>query len=119
VFRFDKLLRGDLSRVALSLSISGTIQLRELPHDIQKTYTICGLAPVEPTVSGPSVISSPAVLESFEHTVRDFLAHVEKEHGKIPEVAIFPAVPLSCAITLGRTLIPHVSPSLVLFDRNK
>ncbi len=119
LFRFDKLHDADSSRVALVLNISGTVHLRELPHDIQKTYTVYGLIPVPPIVSGPSVITSPAAWASFELAVRGFLAHVEKEHGKIPEIAIFPAVPISCAITLGRTLMPHVSPSLVLFDRNE
>ncbi len=119
LFGYDKLQDGDSSRVALVLNISGTIHLRELPRAVQETYTVYSLAPISPTMSGPSVISSPAAWASFERTVRGFLAHVEKEHGKIPEIAIFPAVPISCAITLGRALMPHVSPSLVLFDRNE
>lgn len=120
VFTFEKLQSGDDSnRVALTLNISGTIKLHELPRAIQETYTIYGLTPVSPMESGPSVISSPAALASFERTVRSFLSHVEKEHGKIAEISVFPAVPLSCAIALGRTLMPHVSPSLLLFDRNE
>ena len=119
-FTFENLHSGDdPGRVALVLNISGTIQLRELPRAIQETYTIYGLSPVSPIVSGPSVISSPAALSSFERTVRGFLAHIEKVHGKISEISIFPAVPISCAIALGRTLMPHVSPSLLLFDRNE
>ncbi len=119
-FTFEKLQAGDdPSQVALVLNISGTIQLRELPHAIQETYTIYGFAPVSPIMSGPSVITSPAALASFERAVRGFLAHVEKEYGKIPKIAIFPAIPISCAIALGRTLMPHVSPSLLLYDRNE
>lgn len=119
-FAFEKLQAGgDPNRVALIQNISGTIQVRELPQAIQETYTIYGLAPVSPVMSGPSVISSPAALASFEYTVRGFLAHVEKEHGKIPEITIFPAIPISCAVALGRTLMPHVSPTLQLLDRNE
>lgn len=120
VFTFEKLRTGaDPNRVALMLNISGTIQVSELPQATQETYTIYGLAPVPPIMSGPSLISSPAALASFEHTVRSFLAHIEKKHGKIPEIAIFPAIPISCAVALGRTLMPHVSPALSLFDRNE
>lgn len=119
-FTFEKLQAGGApSRVALILNISGTIHLRELPPAIQESYTIYHLTPVSPILSRPSVISSPAALASFDHTVRCFLAHIEKENGKIPAIAVFPATPLSCAIALGRTLMPHVSPSLLLYDRNE
>ncbi|MGZ6302418.1 MAG: SAVED domain-containing protein [Ktedonobacteraceae bacterium] len=119
-FAFEKLRTGvDPIRVALMLNISGTIQVSELPQVTQETYTIYSLAPVPPSMSGPSLISSSAALASFEHTVRSFLAHIEKEHGKIPEIALFPAIPISCAVALGRTLMPHVSPALYLFDRNE
>src|SRR5205085_10583428 len=56
-FGFENLQSGDdPSRVALMLNISGTIQLRELPHAIQESYTIYSLSPVSPFVSGPSLI---------------------------------------------------------------
>lgn len=118
-FQFDTLQHGDASHVALVLNISGTIHPRDLPHDIQKTYTIYGLTPIPPFASGPTLISSPAAWANFEDTVRRFLARIEKEHGRIPEIAVFPAVPISCAIALGQTLMPHVSPTLVLFDRGE
>ncbi len=118
-FAFNKLQGGDSQRVALVLNISGTIHPHELPHDIHTTYTVYGLAPIPPLASEPSIISSPAAWASFGRTVRLFLAHVEKEHGNIPAIAVFPALPISCAITLGRVLMPHVSPPLLLFDRDE
>jgi SMODS-associated and fused to various effectors sensor domain len=118
-FTIDKLRDGSVDHVALVLNISGTIHLRELPQDVQETYTVYTVAPASPAESGPSVISSPAACANFEGTLRRFLAQVEKEHGKIPEIAVFPAVPISCAIILGKVLMPHVSPSLIIFDRNE
>ncbi len=64
------------------------------------------------------MISSPEALANFEHTLRRFLAYLEQAHGKIGRLAVFPAVPLSCGITLGRVLMPHISPALVVFDRD-
>jgi hypothetical protein len=118
-FAIDKVKEGNANRVALALNISGTIHLSEIPQDIQETYTVYGVGPVSPAESGPSVISSPAACVNFESTLRRFLAHVEKKHGKISEIAVFPAVPISCAIILGKVLMPHVSPTLILFDRNE
>lgn len=118
-FRFTKQLAGESDHVALILNISGTMQLQELPEEIQQAYTIYELSPILPDVSGPSLISSPEARVSFEQMVRRLFAHVEKEHGKIPEIAIFPAIPISCAITLGRAIMPHVSPSLIVYDRDE
>ncbi len=118
-FQFDKLQDGDVGHVAFVLNISGTIHLQDLPYDIQTNYTIYRLMPTPPLMSGPTIISSPAALTNFEHAVRGFLAHVEKEHRRIPTIAVFPALPISCAIALGQTLMPHISPSLALFDRDE
>ena len=118
-FQFDKVQEGVVSHVALVLNISGTIHLHDLPHHIRENSTVYSVAPTPPFVSGPTLISSPAASASFENIIRSFLAYVEKEHGRIPEIAVFPAVPISCAILLGQTLMPHVSPALALFDRDE
>lgn len=118
-FTYEKRQDGEVNRVALVVNISGTIHLNDLPSDIRKTHTIYVVAPMPPAVSEPSIISSPQARTNFEQTMRSFLASIEKHHGNIPEIAVFPAVPMSCAITLGQVLMPHVSPTLVVFDRNE
>lgn len=118
-FKHNKLRDGDTHRVALIINISGTIHLDDLPLDVRDTHTIYVVDPIAPDDSGPSIISSPKARENFEETMRSFFAYIEKYHGKVPEMAVFPAVPMSCAITLGLVLMPHVSPTLILFDRNE
>lgn len=109
---------SDRQHVALTINLSGTVRLEELPAEIDETYAIFALGPVAPQVPHPSLISSPAALANFDSAIREFLALIEAEHGKIDHIDLFPAIPLSPAITLGRVLMPDVSPAWRIFDRN-
>ena len=110
---------SDSRHVALTINLSGTVRPEELPATIDETYTIYALGPVAPDEPGPSLISSPAALANFEATIRRFLARVEADHGKIDQISLFPAAPLSAAITVGRVLMPNVSPAWTIFDRDE
>lgn len=107
----------DKTKVALVANLSGTILPEELPEHINEQYTIYTITPQAPLSPGPSLINSQPALASFERTARELFALVERDHGKIPHLSLFPAVPLSGAITLGRVLMPDVSPALHVFDR--
>lgn len=104
--------------VGVLLNLSGTIRLDELPAQT-KDLAIYSVRPVAPAESSPMLISSPEALLRFDHTLRRFLAFLEREHGKLASVAVFPAVPVSAAVTVGRVLMPNVSPRLEVFDRDE
>lgn len=106
-------------RVALVLNLSGTIALDELPEEQKEVCSIYSIAPVHPAEPSPTLISSLAALAGFQHAVRDFLARVESSHGKVPYVDVFAAVPVSAAVSVGRTLMPNISPALRVFDRGE
>lgn len=105
--------------VALVLSLSGTIAVEELPAECQATYSIYVITPRLPATPGPSLIQSPATLDNFGRAMREFFAAVEADHGKIARVDVFPAAPVSAAITVGRAMMPNVSPILRVFDRGE
>jgi len=106
-------------RVALIINLSGTIALDELPEEQKAVCSVYAIAPTSPAEPGPMVISSPVALAGFEHAMRDFLALVENSHGKIPRVDVFAAVPVSAGVSVGRALMPNVSPALRVFDRGE
>jgi len=109
---------SESDRVALVLSISGSVLRDELPPEIDHRYAIYEIKPQSPLESGPGVVSSLGDLAQLESAFRDFLAEVEKVHGKIPVVAVFPAVGVATAVTLGRVLMPNISPAWSIYDRD-
>lgn len=106
-------------RPVLLLNLSGTIPLTDLPHEVAGYGPVYTLRPESLAVAGPTIIDSPAALAALEQTLRDFLASLEIRHGHIATLPIFGAVPVSAAITLGRVLMPQVSPALHVFDRGQ
>lgn len=105
--------------VALLINLSGTIGIEELPEAQQATYSVYSVDPSSPVVAGPTLVNSPDTLANFDHAVREFLAVVERNHGKIARVDVFAAVPVSAAVSIGRALMPNVSPALRVFDRDE
>lgn len=117
-FAFRELQPGtDPQRVALIINLSGTIHPGELPTSMQSTHTIYLIEPLAPALPDPTLLSSEAALKNFEQALRQFLAHVERVHPGTQALAIFPAIPLAAAVTLGRVLMSNVSPALELYER--
>jgi len=104
-------------RAALVLSISGTINLDELPDEIPDDASLWAIAPVDVTPNR-DVMSSPASLQSFALTYRNFLSMMEAHAPGVGTLDVFAAVPVAAAVTLGRELMRDVHPALRLYDRN-
>jgi hypothetical protein len=105
-------------QVALLVSLSGTIDINDLPAEITDEYTIWEISPV----NGPGhrdILRSHASLERFTSAYHGFLSMVEGEHAGAKTLALFPAVPTSAAISLGRGLMRDVHPAVQLYDRDE
>ena len=106
-----------MQHVALALSLSGSIEHADLPDEIDSSYTIYEVRPAS-NGQGPSLIASAGDLAVLEAHLRAFLAMIEDNHGKVDRIAVFPAIGISTAVTLGRVLMPMVSPALVMHERD-
>ena len=98
----------------LVLNVSGTIQEHELPA------AVVGLPVFSLTTIGtptPDAIQNGDGLKAFEGSVRQLLGALEADYKSIRRLHVFAALPVSAAVTLGRSLDPAVHPSLVLYDR--
>lgn len=104
--------------IALVVSLSGTVRQDELPPAIDATYSVYEITPGAGVIPSPSLMRSRSDLGLFEQESRRFLAMVEQEHGKIDTIALFPALNVAPAVVLGRVLMPNVSPSWRVFDRD-
>ncbi|ADL45305.1 hypothetical protein Micau_1752 [Micromonospora aurantiaca ATCC 27029] len=50
--------------------------------------------------------------------MRGFLAALEANHGNLDSINVFAAISVSAAVTVGRVLMPQVSPMLKIYDRD-
>jgi hypothetical protein len=116
-FLTEKLQTGsDREHIALVLSLSGSIDRSDLPSEIDDNYTVYGVRPT--SRQGPNVIASVGDLAVAEQHLRNVLAMIEAEHGKVDTLSVFPAIGVATAVTLGRVLMPKVSPALIMFERD-
>lgn len=119
-FKATSISKGtDKSKVAILLNLSGTVKEDELPDEISSEYTTYAINPAQPATPNPNLINSRQAVANFEREIRALLAQLERDHGKLERVSVFPAIPVSAAVTLGRALMPNISPSLEVFDRDE
>jgi hypothetical protein len=106
---------GTGSEGVLIVNVSGSIHPHELPPELQ-ALPLLELRATAVTPH-PGLIGDPRSLAAFEATVRGLLAGIEAQHKDIQLLHTFLAIPLSTAVTLGRTHDPAVHPALRLYDR--
>lgn len=117
-FEFSQEQAGEAGgRVAVVVNVSGTIKLDELPRD-PEARSVYVLGPVGVTPNN-GVITVQSTLRNFDASVRALMGQIEAEHGKVQEVDLFAAAPVSAAVTLGRVLSPSVSPAWRVYDRDE
>lgn len=113
--------RDGTSEACLIVNASGTVQPGELPSDLKAlpTFTI---APVDAHDPGPATFDNHDTLVSFRNTVVGFFAALERSPAlkAIKTLHVFAAVPVSAAITLGRSLpVDNAAPTLALYHRTE
>lgn len=99
----------------LMLSLSGRI-------DPARIYNITGrdVSLWEVTIDTPNndFIKSRQHLSDFRTTMRALMVEIATAHGNTTQLSIFPAIPVSCAIELGRIRMPKSEMPWAIFDQN-
>lgn len=118
-YSFRQLRRGKKdSRVALLLSLSGTINVRTLPSEIGKSVpvyelTLAGVTP------NPTFLKIKRDLEEFRTQYQLAVATILRNHPGVRQVDLFPAVPGPIAVLCGRELLPKAYPPFRVYDNDK
>jgi hypothetical protein len=113
-----RLTRGRRGRVALVLSLSGKIRLRDLPAETQKTSAIYEIG-LRGQIPQPTFLRQRQDLERFRSTFQKAIGRIIREHGLLSVIDLFPAVPAPVAVLCGRELLPKVHPKLRVFDYDR
>jgi CBASS immunity sensor of nucleotide second messenger signals len=102
-------------RVVVCLSLSGTIHPSEAEHAVGEdlpTYTL--------TISDPrrDFLRAKDQLELFRVEWARLLAKIREKHGPKAEIHLFPAIPNSVAVQIGRVILPKSDPTLIVYDHD-
>ncbi len=114
-FAFERRQSGDSAKVAVLVSLSGTVDAARLPPDVDASWTVYELTLTNMS-EGVETICSQAALDNFTRCWRDLLAALERDHAGVDSVSVFPAVPVTAAIAIGRALIRGAHPTLAIYD---
>lgn len=102
-------------KVALILSLSGTIRVCDLPDSIRRTASIYSI-----TLAGQTprttFLRTRQGLEEFRTAYQEALGLILQNHGRVRAIDIFPAVPAPIAVLCGREPLPKVHPGLRIWD---
>lgn len=105
---------GASDQVAVLVSLSGTIDRRAIPSELENATTY-ELMPTGVTPN-PNILESSESLEKFSRAYINLLADIEKHHKGSTAIHLFVAAPTTAAISLGRGLMRHVHPALHVYD---
>jgi hypothetical protein len=65
------------------------------------------------------IMRSPGDLAAFGELAHRVLDRIKAAHGEHAEINVFPAIPVSAAVELGRRWMPKADLPLVIWDQNR
>jgi 5-methylcytosine-specific restriction endonuclease McrA len=100
---------------ALIISLSASISHQRVTEILTGNVSIWEL-----TVDAPhnDFLKSEAQLAMFRELTRKLMVSIATAHGHITPLNIFPAMPVACAVELGRIRMPKAEMPWVVFDQN-
>ncbi len=103
------------SKIALKFELSATIADDRIHKVLGTDISIWSI-----TIDTPNndCIKSKKDLEKFRSTLRQLFIKIKEFHGD-QEIHVFPAMPLSTAIELGRVWMPKADLPISLYDQNR
>ena len=107
---------GERGPPALILALSADIEPARVTAVLGPHATVWSIRAAQP---GNDVMRSKADLVEFGRLIRGILNEIKKNHGEDAIISVFPALPVSAAIEVGRAWMPKADLPLRIFDQNK
>jgi len=100
---------------ALIISLSDSVAQARVTAILGEAVSIWEL-----TIDRPhnDFLKSKAQLSQFRESARQVIVAIGKAHGKHTPLAIFPAMPVACAVDLGRIRMPKADSPWIIYDQN-
>ncbi len=102
--------------VALVLSLSANIERPRITSVLGEDVAIWEITHVNPN---NDFLKGRDQLSLFRETLRTTFNRIKKQHGEDTQLHVFPAIPVACAIEIGRVWMPKADLPFVVYDQNK
>ncbi len=106
----------DPAKVALVVSLSGTIDIAALSLDDK--YSVY-LLTLDGAIPNPGFLQTQKDHDGFREEYRRCIAQIASENPTVKEIHFFPAMPAPIAVTCGYDLLPKAHPALIIHDYDK
>lgn len=117
-FQFNECCTGpsDAKEVALNLSLSANVANDRIHDAIGDDCCIWTISAPQP---GNDFLQSNLHLQRFREVMRKTLDAIKLQHGENARLSLFPAVPVSAAIEIGRVWMPKADLPFSVYDQNR
>jgi hypothetical protein len=102
--------------VALVLALSATVNDDRVAAVLGRDTAIWVIEAERPH---NDIMKSPADLAEFRRLLRSTFNAIKTAHGEQATINIFPALPVSAAVEVGRVWMPKADLPLVIYDQNR
>jgi hypothetical protein len=102
----------------LVISLSDRITVDRIISVIGEQVSIWNLT-VDEKFLHNDFLRSPKQLSMLRKEIRHLMGSIKQKHGHNTPLHIFPAMPVSCAIEIGRARMPKADMPWVIYDQNK
>ena len=116
-FKFEKIKSGVKSNVALIISLSGSIDVKDLPQNISSKYNIYRIT-LKTGIPTPVFLKSKKTLNNFKNIYQVAIRTIKKDQNT-KTIHLFPAMPAPIAVLCGRELLKKIDPDILVYDNNK
>lgn len=102
--------------IALKLGLSATINDDRITSVLGEDVAIWSVIANPPS---NDLMRHPADLSEFRRLMRRVYNEIKAAHGEGSPIHIFPAVPVSAAVEIGRVWMPKADLPLIIYDQNR
>jgi hypothetical protein len=100
---------------ALVFSLSAKIEAERITAVMGEKVSIW-----EITIDAPDTdfLKSKEQLSLFRKNVRELIIQIAEKHGQTAPISIFPAMPVACAVEVGRMRMPKADSDWIIYDQS-
>jgi hypothetical protein len=109
---------SDRTKVALMLSLSGTVRLEDLPVEIDERFFVYEIT-LDEHLPSPTYLRLRQELDEFRAVYQTCLRIIGRDHHQLQTIHLFPAVPAPVAVACGYELLPKIDPTLFVYDNDR